>query len=198
MWRLPWLSERGARLKKLVGVDLVIVGALCAGFVSIFITLVFQFIPVSGALPAPCVEVRLRAAARSARPARQAPTRLLRSDGNARAHARASPPLPRSAPDRRGPDRSRADFRPLGLFALGLSAFGFAGAGLIGRLQVDRTGLAPIVVLQVVADALIFAQAAHSGALDGADVNEGVLAAVVGLDEAIALLFVEELYSSSG
>jgi hypothetical protein len=45
-------------------------------------------------------------------------------------------------------------------------------------------------------DALTFSQFAKAGALDGADVDEHVLAAIFGLDESITLLRVEPLYGS--
>ena len=70
--------------------------------------------------------------------------------------------------------------------------------GLLGRLEVHRTHLAAIILLQVVADALVLAEAAHPGTLDGRDVDEGVVSAAVGRDEAVAFLFVEEFHSSDG
>src|SRR6185295_16223891 len=69
---------------------------------------------------------------------------------------------------------------------------GFGLGRILGRLEVGRSHLAAIVLLQLVADALVLAQRLHARALDGADVDEGVLAAAVGLDEAVALGFVEE------
>src|SRR5271165_2812627 len=50
---------------------------------------------------------------------------------------------------------------------------------------------------QLKADLLTFAQIVHSRAFDGADMNEGVLAAVVGLDEAEALLRVKPLHCAN-
>ena len=44
------------------------------------------------------------------------------------------------------------------------------------------------VLDQLEADLLTFAQVIHPGALDGADVNECILAAVVGLNESKTLL----------
>src|SRR4051812_31133040 len=61
-----------------------------------------------------------------------------------------------------------------------------------GLLQVDRAGLAALVLLEVVADPLILVQRGHARPLDGRDVDEGVVAAALGLDEAIALVRVEE------
>src|SRR5687768_13369183 len=74
--------------------------------------IVIQIIPVIAALRAPFWRLRHRASARFFPRGRQVPATRLRSDGNARAHARALPPLPPPAPDRRGRDRSRVDFRP--------------------------------------------------------------------------------------
>ncbi len=65
----------------------------------------------------------------------------------------------------------------------------FAGSG---GLEVDGAGLAALVVLEVVAEALILVQRRHPGALDGRNVDEGVVAAALGLDEAVALVGVEE------
>src|SRR5271169_1524564 len=50
---------------------------------------------------------------------------------------------------------------------------------------------------QLKADLLTFAQIAHPRAFDGADMNEGVLTAVVGLDEAEAFLRVKPLYAAN-
>ena len=51
---------------------------------------------------------------------------------------------------------------------------------------------------EVELDLLAFRQVAHAGALDGADVDEGVLAAVVGLDETEALGGVKPFHGSHG
>src|SRR5215211_8922319 len=53
------------------------------------------------------------------------------------------------------------------------------------------------VGLNLIGDLLTLCEAAHPRTLDGADVHEYVLAALVGLDEAVALLFVEPLHSTS-
>jgi hypothetical protein len=52
---------------------------------------------------------------------------------------------------------------------------------------------AALVGLHLVRDLLTFNEAGHARALDGGDVDEGILPAVVRLDEAEALLFVEPL-----
>jgi hypothetical protein len=51
---------------------------------------------------------------------------------------------------------------------------------------------------QFVADLLAFVQRADPGALDGADMDEDVLAAVIGLNEAEAFLTVEPLDLAAG
>src|SRR5258708_25806597 len=62
-------------------------------------------------------------------------------------------------------------------------------------LQIGSRRLAaPPVGFNVEADLLAFDQAAHSGALDGRDVNEHVRAASLLLNEAEAFLGVEKLY----
>ena len=62
---------------------------------------------------------------------------------------------------------------------------------LIGR------GLAgAAVLLDLVAHLLAFLQIAQAGALDGADMNENIRSAIIGLDEAKALLTVEPFHSS--
>src|SRR5688500_8726647 len=63
----------------------------------------------------------------------------------------------------------------------------------LDRLNVRRRLLAATVHLQLEADALAFGQIVHARTLDGADVNEGVRRAIVALNEAEALLTVEEL-----
>src|SRR5215218_2719551 len=52
------------------------------------------------------------------------------------------------------------------------------------------------VGLNVIPDLLTLSEAAHTRTVDGADVHEHILAALVGLDEAITLLFVEPLHST--
>jgi len=65
------------------------------------------------------------------------------------------------------------------------------GAQIVGR------GLSgPSIRDNLVGDLLSLVEAAHPGALDGADMDENVLAAVIRLDEAKALLVVEPLYGS--
>ena len=62
--------------------------------------------------------------------------------------------------------------------------------------DVHRRHLAAAVLLQIIGDAVLFAQRGEAGALNGADVNERVRAAVIGGDEAIALVGVEEFDGS--
>src|SRR3954468_7647082 len=67
-----------------------------------------------------------------------------------------------------------------------------------GALQVGRGLLAGAPVgLKLVGNLLTLSEAAHACALDGADVHEHVLAALIGLNEAVALLFVEPLHGPS-
>src|SRR4051794_4578605 len=67
---------------------------------------------------------------------------------------------------------------------------------LFGRLQVDGAGLAPLVLLDVVGDALVLLQRAHSGPLHRGNMDERVISAAVRLNEAIALGFVEKFYGA--
>src|SRR5215207_2871760 len=61
-------------------------------------------------------------------------------------------------------------------------------------LQVHRAGLAALVVLQVVGDPLVLLERGHPGGLDRGHVDEGVVAAGLVGDEAIALAVVEKFY----
>src|SRR4051794_40825350 len=63
-------------------------------------------------------------------------------------------------------------------------------------LQVHRADAAPLVVLEIVADALLAIERAHAGSFNRADVNERITASVLRLNEAIALVLVEELHGS--
>src|SRR4051795_4495118 len=69
-----------------------------------------------------------------------------------------------------------------------------------GRLRGSEIGrgllAATPVSLNVIGDLLTLREAAHARTLDGADVHEHIPAALVGLNEAIPLLFVEPLYST--
>src|SRR6478735_4258143 len=65
-----------------------------------------------------------------------------------------------------------------------------------GVLQVDGAGLAALVLLEIVGHALLLIERAHAGLLDRADVNEGVVAAALGRDEAEALVGIEEFYGA--
>ena len=66
-----------------------------------------------------------------------------------------------------------------------------------GGLQIICRGLSgPPIGDNLIRDLLSLAEAAHPGALDGADVHENILAAVIRLDEAKAFLVVEPLYGS--
>src|SRR5207237_5399204 len=63
-----------------------------------------------------------------------------------------------------------------------------------GGLQIDRAGLAPVALLDVVGEALLGLQHRHAGLLDGADMDEGVIAAGLGDDEAETAGRVEEFH----
>ena len=66
-----------------------------------------------------------------------------------------------------------------------------------GGFQVIRRGFAGLPIRDnVVGDFLSLVQAVHAGTLNGADVDENVLAAVIRLDEAKAFLAVEPLHGS--
>src|SRR3546814_7582645 len=63
---------------------------------------------------------------------------------------------------------------------------------LVDRLDVDRGLLAAAIVLEFIGHALILAKRREPRLLDRGDVHEGVVAAFVGGDEAIALVGVEK------
>src|SRR5436190_15064711 len=131
--------------------------------------------------------------------------------GNGPGHGREWPRQPRRAPVRRGrgrtQDLSNGAWRRRLLCFAGVAVVGRVGlVCLAGRLaacfvdgaQVGRGHLAAAVGLEVIADALIFAQRAHPGTLDGGDVDERVVSALVRLDEAVALVFIEEFDDAGG
>src|SRR5262249_50620052 len=67
-----------------------------------------------------------------------------------------------------------------------------------GDHEIDGLGaLALLVGLDVEADALSFIERLEPGALDRGDVHEHVASTVVGLDEAVAPLAVEELHRTA-
>ena len=61
-------------------------------------------------------------------------------------------------------------------------------------LDVDRARLTALVTLELVADALFLLQGRHTGAFDGADMNEGVFTTAFWCDEAVTLLLVEKFH----
>src|SRR5215831_4745647 len=65
------------------------------------------------------------------------------------------------------------------------------------RSKRNRGRLALLAALHLVAELLALVQIAHSRPFDRRNVHEHVLRAIVGLDEAVALLGVEPLYGSS-
>jgi len=63
---------------------------------------------------------------------------------------------------------------------------------LRGSLELIGGKLARAAVLsQLIADLLAFAQFIQAGTLNGADVNENILRAIIGLNETITLLGIE-------
>jgi hypothetical protein len=76
---------------------------------------------------------------------------------------------------------------------------GMHGAGWAsGRLQIDRfRALTALVGLGIEEDAGALVEVANPGALDGRHVHENILAAVVGLDETVALLRVVKFYGAA-
>ena len=69
----------------------------------------------------------------------------------------------------------------------------------LGSLKIAGRHLARLVVaLEFEADFLAFDQLAHSSAFDSRDVNEGVSAAIIRLNEAEAFGGIEPFYCASG
>src|SRR3546814_6843763 len=54
--------------------------------------------------------------------------------------------------------------------------------------------LATLIVFQIIGNALILRQGAQTRLFNGSDVDEGVVAAVLRCDEAVALVRIEEFY----
>jgi hypothetical protein len=73
-------------------------------------------------------------------------------------------------------------------------AIGVAGSG--GAQIIGRRLAGPSIRDNVIRDLLSLVETAHPSALDGADMHENILAAVIRLDEAKAFLVVEPLYGS--
>src|SRR5215207_8091629 len=86
--------------------------------------------------------------------------------------------------DRSRPDESGFDIRAVGRDRLRGSEI---GRGLLAAAPVG---------LNLIGDLLTLREAPHSGPLDGTDVHEHIPAALIRLDEAVALCFVEPLHSS--
>src|SRR3954449_4237682 len=99
-----------------------------------------------------------------------------------------------------GPDRQNAKpAQPVGLsrHASHSSQFVKRPFRSSGQRQVFRAYLAAhLVFLEFVRNLLAFSQPTKTGALDGADVNEHILAAIARLNESKALLTVEPLHCS--
>src|SRR5208282_3076822 len=63
----------------------------------------------------------------------------------------------------------------------------------LDQLQISRRGFALLALFELEADLLAFVERADAGFLHGGDVDEHVLAAAFGLNEAVSLLRVEPL-----
>lgn len=86
--------------------------------------------------------------------------------------------------------------RNSGVVLLAFASYGNKAA-LSGCLDVGDGNLAgPTVLLRIEGHLLTFNKAAHSGTLEGGCVDEHVVASAIGGDEAEALCFVVEFYSS--
>src|SRR3569623_818831 len=75
---------------------------------------------------------------------------------------------------------------------------GAPGKSGLEQAEVRGRHLAVAAGFEVVGDLLAFAEARKPGALDGGDVDEGVLAAIIRLDETEALGGVEEFHGTVG
>ena len=63
--------------------------------------------------------------------------------------------------------------------------------------EAHRLELAALVFFEIVRQALVLSQAAKAGALDGADVDERIVAAgIIRLDEAITFVFVVKFHGA--
>lgn len=67
-----------------------------------------------------------------------------------------------------------------------------------GGFELRRRRTAALVGRDFVAHALILLERGHSGLLYGADVDEAVIAAAIGRDEAIAFVGIEKFYCAYG
>ena len=65
-----------------------------------------------------------------------------------------------------------------------------------GGAEVDRRFLAIAAGFNVIGQALILGQRTQTSGLNGRNVDEAVLAAIIGLNKAIALVFIEEFYGA--
>jgi len=64
----------------------------------------------------------------------------------------------------------------------------------LGRLQIHCAGLAALVILKLVGQPLVLFERGHTGGFDCGHVDEGVIAACLIGDEAVALAVVEKFY----
>src|SRR4051794_37207945 len=99
-----------------------------------------------------------------------------------------SPPRGRRGPTRSAPLKRRTPpGGPGGVWSSSARPASAGGRQLLGR------ALAVVAAHELVPDAIALAERVHAGALDGGGVDEGVGVAVLGLDEAVALVGVEPL-----
>jgi hypothetical protein len=100
-----------------------------------------------------------------------------------------------SGPRPQGADRIKrhSAYRAKVALAEGLSlSRGLRLFSRLYRFEVHCGCFPAAVILKVIGQALILAEAAHPGALHSGDVNERVIAALVGLDETVALVLIEK------
>ena len=82
---------------------------------------------------------------------------------------------------------------------IAVGGFAFRAGERSGSLEIAGRHLARLAVaLQVVADLLTLGDFAHARPLDGRDMDEGVGAAVIGLNKAEALGGIEPFYCAGG
>src|SRR5262249_22384449 len=115
-------------------------------------------------------------------------------------HRRASMPRTtarNSARDRGYLEGARAEKRSASRTPSVVTSVDRDQTGRLRGLQIACGLLAPLGH-DVIADLLAFHEAAHTGALDRADVHEHVLAAIARLDESKAFLRIEELHGTCG
>src|SRR4051812_20656474 len=71
-----------------------------------------------------------------------------------------------------------------------------SGARSLGSLQVYRAGLAALVILKLVRNALLLFERGHPGRFHSADVDEGIAASSFIRDEAVTLAVIEKFHGA--